>query len=713
MSWQPRSGDRSYFRSRVTRFKLLSTDKKIMTTHTSHRGQHFFWIRLATTRPATTRLATIPLVLIGLHLLLTTAAQSAEATADQLAKTIGQELDDFQLEDYRGRTHRLKDYSSNKVVVLAFLGCECPIVKLYSGRLEELASQWKDQSVVVLGVNANSHDSLTEISAFARRHKLSFPILKDAGNHLADAVLAQRTPEVVVLDSDRRIQYRGRIDDQFGIGFIRDEPRKQYLVDAVDALLDGKSIETSVIEPVGCHIGRVRQPDESAAVTFHRDIAPILHRRCVECHRSGEIGPFELLEYSEVAGWADMIEEVVSEGRMPPWHAAPGNIEFHNDRTMPPKEKQLIYDWVAAGAPEGEQVPAEPKTKWIEEWQLPREPDYVSSLTSRPVRVQAEGDVRYKYYRVDPEFTEDKWLRGIQIQPGNRAVVHHILMFAGSRSDIDRRFRGGASSFDGGYVPGQRAMVFPDGYAKKIKAGSQLYFQVHYTPIGTEQFDQSRVGLLFEKDPTKVKYEVRTASAVNSRFRIPAGKSDHEVTATGGQLPADAELLLMSPHMHLRGKSFYYEARLPDGTKKPLLDVPNYDFNWQTAYRLVKPLPIPDGTRIYCRAVFDNSDDNLNNPDSTRSVKWGDQTDDEMMIGYYDYAVPVRPADNKAKANKEPNDPDVPQRVRALFDRLDKDGDGALLKTELEARFRPFFARFDIDGDGKVSLAEFAKRSNR
>jgi peroxiredoxin len=652
--------------------------------------------------------AILAVLVIASWAILATQVVAAEPSPELQRETIGQVVDDFRLEDYRGRAHALEEYASNRVVILAFIGCECPLVKLNTVRLQELSQQWKDQGVVVLGIDSNTHDSLTEIAAFARRHELTFPILKDAGNRLADAVLAQRTPEVVVLDADRKIQYRGRIDDQYGVGYIRHEAKNEFLVDAVEALLAGRPIDPTFVEPVGCHIGRTREPDESAAVTYHRDIAPILRRRCVECHRSGEIAPFELLEYKEVAGWADMIEEVVDQGRMPPWHAAPGDIPFANDRAMSVKEKQAIYDWVAAGAPEGEKVEAKWKSEWSEGWQLSREPDYAAKVTSRSVRVRATGAVRYQYFSVDPDFTEDKWVSEIELRPGNRAVVHHILMFAGSRGDIDRKFGGGARSFDGGYVPGQLAMKFPPGYAKKIKAGSQLYFQIHYTPIGTEQFDQSRVGMVFA-DPAEVKYQVRTASAVNPRFRIPAGEAAYEVKATGSRLPANAELLLMSPHMHLRGKSFYYEARLPDGTKKTLLNVPNYDFNWQTAYRLTEPLSLPAGTQIYCEAVYDNSEDNLNNPDSKRSVRWGEQTWDEMMIGYYDYAVPFRP-DGADKNNPLP---EVSDRVRTLFERLDKNNDGNLLSTELEARYRPFFARFDIDGDGKVSLAEFAKRSGR
>jgi peroxiredoxin len=623
---------------------------------------------------------------------------ATEPSARMITESIGTEVADFELEDYRGRLHQLSEYDE-KVVVLAFLGCDCPLVKLYTATLEQLAQDWAKHGVVILGINSNSHDSLAEMGAFARRHNISFLLLKDGGNRVADAVLAQRTPEVLVLDSKRRIRFRGRINDQYGIGYIRDEAEHNYLATAVKRILGGGTVETTVVEPVGCHIGRVRDPDPNSKVTYHRDIAPILQKRCIECHRAGEIAPFELAEYEEVAGWSAMIEEVIAEGRMPPWHASEGKVKFQNDRSMPQAEKQLIYDWVAAGAPAGEPTPVKETLTWTKGWQLPANPDFVANISAQPIRVKAEGEIRYQNYSIDPQFKEDKWIRGVEIQPGNRAVVHHVLMFAGDNRSVARRFNGGATGFDGGYVPGQRAVTYPVGYAKRISAGSQLFFQVHYTPIGSEQTDQTRVGLLFA-DSSEVKFEVRTSSAVNPRFRIPPGDADYEVEATSQRLPANAELLLLSPHMHLRGKEFYYQAILPDGSKSQLLDVPNFDFNWQTAYRLIEPMSLPAGTRIHCRAVFDNSADNLNNPDPDRTVRWGDQTWDEMMIGYYDYAVPIGDSDDE-----------VPVKVRAYFERLDKNGDGVVLESELEPRVRALFKRFDTDSNGKVDLREFAKQA--
>jgi peroxiredoxin len=622
------------------------------------------------------------------------ATSAAERTP---AKRVG----DFQLKDFRGAEHALADYRDSKVVVLAFLGTQCPLAKLYGARLAELATEYEPRGVQFLGVNANMQDSITEIAAYARVHEIAFPIMKDVGNELADALGAVRTPEVFVLDSARAVRYHGRIDDQYGVGYARERAQNNDLKAALDELLAGKDVTTPETRPVGCHIGRIRQADEDATVTYSNQVARILQNRCIECHRDGEIAPFALTEYDEVVGWAPMIEEVVREGRMPPWHASKEFGHFENNRELSEDEKRALYAWVQAGAPEGDpkQLP-EPRT-WQAGWQLPREPDFVAPITEEPFRVKADGELRYQWFQIDPGFQEDKWVSAVEIQPGNRAVVHHVLMFAGTQDDIGEHFRGGAAGYDGIFVPGQRVRPYPDGMARRIPAGSRLIFQVHYTPNGSEQFDQSRVGMLFV-DPKDVKYEVRTASAVNSDFRIPAHDANYEVEAASARLPENARLMSLTPHMHLRGKSFFYEAILPDGERETLLEVPRYDFNWQTAYRLTEPKPLPEGTRLHCVAHFDNSDGNLNNPDPTKRVRWGEQTWDEMMIGYFDYVVPVA-ANSQVAADERRN-----MRVQELFDRLDKNADGKVVVDEVPGRFQGAFQQLDQDKDEALTLEELS-----
>lgn len=553
-------------------------------------------------------------------------------------------ITDFTLPDFRGKELRLAEFTAKPIVVVAFLGTECPLAKLYGTRLAQLAKEYEARGVAFLAINPNQQDSLTEMAGYARQAGIEFPFLKDLGNRVADEFGATRTPEVFVLDAHRTIRYQGRIDDQWGIGYVKDKPKTSELRAALDDLLAGREASVAQTPPVGCLIGRVQQPDKNSPVTYAGHIAALFQKRCVECHRPGEIGPFSLTSYDEAVGWAGMIDEVVSEGRMPPWHANPAHGRFAEDRRLSREEKSLIHAWVAAGAPPGDLAQAPPMPHYPTGWQIGREPDVVFKMRRTPFEVPATGEVRYQYFEVDPGFTEDKWIAASEVQPGNPAVVHHILVFArgGKKGERAAELRDGAGGgFLSGYVPGLRVKPYPEGMAKKIPAGSKLYFQVHYTTNGTTQFDNSQLGLWFADEP-QITHEIKTIANATKKLAIPPHEPNYEVDATTGALPTEGLLLSLSPHMHLRGKDFRYDIIFPGGKRETLLDVPHYDFNWQTTYRLAEPLPLPRGTRMYSIAHYDNSADNLSNPDPSKLVTWGDQTWEEMMIGYFDLAIPRR-----------------------------------------------------------------------
>lgn len=644
-------------------------------------------------------------------------AKAAEAEREPAAG-LGAALPRFELNDYRGRAYASDDFADSQILVLAVLGTECPLAKLYAPRLQALDDTYRPRGVAIVGVDANVHDSMSEIASYARRHELSFPILKDVGNRLADKLGAQRTPEVFVFDAQRRLRYRGRIDDQYGVGTKRDGPQRRDLAEAIEAVLGGHEVEVPRTEAVGCHIGRVKSPATDADVTYAGHVAAIFNRRCVECHREGQIAPFALTEYEEAAGWAEMIGEVVREQRMPPWHADPAHGKFANDRLLSDEEKQLIYRWVELGAPQGDPALTPAAPQFVSGWQLPREPDLELHVTDEPFEVQAEGEIKYQWFTVDPGFTEDKWLAGAEIVPGNRAVVHHVLAFAARPGD--RRRGEGSGGYLVGYVPGLRAGMFPPGMAKRIPAGSQLVFQVHYTPVGSVQHDRSKIGLIFA-DPKEVTHEIRTMSAANHRFVIPAHDDNYRVEATSQRAADELLLLSLMPHMHLRGKSFVYEAQYADGSSEVLLNVPRYDFNWQTAYRLTEPKTLPAGTRMHAVAHYDNSEENLANPDPSSEVRWGDQTWEEMMIGYFDIAIPVEQA---AASEMSPETEtaigrllaargDAPARAQRLIAILDRDRNGQLDRDEVGPRLVSAFDRVDRDADETVSLEELTKALSR
>lgn len=561
--------------------------------------------------------------------------ESTTATASVAERCIAE----FTLRDGAGNSFNSSQLTGRSYLVVVFLGTECPLAKLYARRLQRLAEEYRDRGVYVIGINSNAQDSLADLAAYARSEKITFPLLKDPGAAVADLFDAKRTPEAFILDQRRMVRYRGRIDDQFGVGTSRPNPKRNDLMEALNELLNGSEVSLPHTQALGCMIGRVKKANADGPVTFSKQISRILQRHCVDCHRPGEIAPFSLLEYSEVAGWAATIGEVVAGGRMPPWHANPHFGKFADDRSLPAEEKQMIADWVAAGAPEGDRKELPPARQFLASgWQLPREPDVVIPMSTESFRVPAEGVVGYQYFTVDPGWKEDKWFTAAEIRPGNRTVVHHVMVYAVSKEFIRHVGEKTLHGYTVGYVPGLRVSSYPPGMAKRIPAGSQLVFQVHYSTKGAEQLDCSRVGFVLT-EPAKVRYEVITSNIGKASLIIPPRIARYRAEAYSPRTLESSYLLSMTPHMHLRGVAFTYQVQLGSGKFETLLDVPRYDSNWQTTYRLAEPLAMPPNSRVRCTAVFDNSDDNPNNPDSGKTVRWGPQEWDEMMVGYFDAAV--------------------------------------------------------------------------
>ena len=404
--------------------------------------------------------------------------------------------------------------------------------------------------------------------------------------------------------------------------------------------------------------------------TFNKDVAPILFKNCVTCHRPGEIAPMSLLTYGEARKWAKAIRDEVSDGTMPPWHADPKHGRFANDRSLAASDKETLKKWANGGAPEGDPRDLPPAPQFAEGWQL-GQPDTILQL---PVeyKVPADGFVEYEYFEIPTNFTEDKWLEGLEVRPGNRAVVHHVIVStrpptperrptgfraaqgmgippgqsgggpepeggpkrARGQSLFPPPQRGGAMI--GGFAPGNQYLKLDPGSAILIRAGSTLVVQMHYTTNGTETTDRTRLGLFLAKQAPTV--EMRMGSLVNGKLDIPPGAADYSIAAEM-TTTADVTLRQMLPHTHLRGKSWEYTVTYPDGRSEVILAVPKYDFNWQTDYVFAEPLKLPKGTKIRAVAHYDNSAANTSNPDPKVNVKWGDQTWEEMMFTSFVYSL--------------------------------------------------------------------------
>jgi peroxiredoxin len=547
---------------------------------------------------------------------------------------------DFELADARGASHRLVD-GEPKAIVVVFLGIDCPLANLYAPRLRELHEEFAPRGVRFIAINSNRHDALTDIARFTKEHRLTFPYVKDPDGSIAGAFQAERTPESFVLDAGRKVRYRGRIDDQYTPGLQRAKVTRRDVAEALSELLAGKAVSVPESPATGCFINRHRDRVGTSLKeppTYCRDIAPIIQRHCVACHRPGQIAPFSLTSYKKVRDWADTIAEVVEAGRMPPWSADPAHGKFANDPTLSAADKRLIEEWVRQGCHEGDLADLPPPRTFSEGWSIP-EPDRVFAIP-QPFAVPAEGVIEYQNFEVDPGFTKDVWVTAAEVRPGNRRVVHHCTVFLRAPGvggdDISESGKLGSFCLTA-YAVGTPPLQLPAGMAKRIPAGWKLLFVIHYVSVGTPQEDRTEVGLKFVP-ADQVRKEVATRLVHDEEIAIPPGAKDHRIEKSW-KVEHDLLLLSMFPHMHLRGKSFRYEADYPDGTSETLLNVPAYDFNWQHRYDLAEPKRIPAGTTLRCWALYDNSASNLANPDPTATVRTGRQTWDEMFNGYFEVAL--------------------------------------------------------------------------
>ncbi len=572
-----------------------------------------------------------------------------------------------------------------ELVVLAWTAQECPMAKVYAPRLRALASDWRGRGVLFLFV-----DSTPAAATDSRPREADElrPLILDPSGDLARRMGAQSTTEVILFDRLGDVAYRGALDDQYGYRrgdgpgprtYRKDAPTANYLRDAIDAVRDGKKPAVTVTDPMGCLLTtRVVPATPSVAASLHEPVfyqgangvEAVVRRSCVDCHRSGGNAPFSLEHLDDVRRRADMVLQVVEERRMPPWSADPKHGTFSNDPTLSPADLSQLTAWLRGSRASGDPTTALPALPPLSEWEIGT-PDAIFSAPS--FSVPAEGTLPYRYVRVPTDFKEDRWVEAMQVQSSAPEVVHHVLIFLENGKpplrgvkrpwtprfdplsllegatpteypEWIRRFQpylrdlsvGGGGGVNGSFatsLAAGRGMTYPLGRAKLLPRGADITFQIHYTPDGRMRDSTTRLGLRFAATPPKEPVDSRSLATV--AFEIPPGANAHEVVATK-VMPRDALLLSLRPHMHLRGKSFRYVAEFPDGRKETLLDVPKWDFEWQTEYILAKPITLPKGTRLAAIATYDNSAANPANPDPAKTVYFGLQSEEEMMIGYYE-----------------------------------------------------------------------------
>ena len=376
-------------------------------------------------------------------------------------------------------------------------------------------------------------------------------------------------------------------------------------------------------------IALTAMPAWGNSLTYTKDIAPILNDNCVVCHRAGEIAPMSLTSYEEVRPWVKSIAKNVADRKMPPWHADPEVGTFANDRSLSNSDRDAILNWAEQGAPRGARADMPPAPKFQEgDWRL-GEPDWIISFDE--VKIDGTGPDQFRDLVKEHGLPEDQWIRAVEILPSDRSVVHHVIVFQDDGKGQS------PTGWIGAWAAGADPITFPEGTGRMIRKGTKLVANMHYHPSGEDTTDTTRLGLYF-MDKEEVSKELVNLWVMNVDFEIPPGAANYEVAASY-TFPQDSEIISFTPHMHYRGKKFSYTATYPDGREELLMQTTNYDFNWQTYYELEETLFIPKGTRIDAVATYDNSADNPFNPDPTATLHFGDESYDEMMIGFMDYVV--------------------------------------------------------------------------
>lgn len=559
----------------------------------------------------------------------------------------------FSLLDLGGRSHDLGQNDGNRIRVFVFLAPECPVSNGYAKTLNDLNATFDGEAVDIFGVV--SDPSVTR--AYAAKHytefKAQFPVLFDASGLLLRALKPTHVPEAFVVGRDGTLVYRGAIDNAWeAIGRRRPKAERPYLADTIRAALSDTPAPTAETTPVGCLIESLPQGDAQAQVTYARDIAPIVQARCLNCHREGQVAPFALSTYEQTAKRAGQIVRVTQERIMPPWIPAPGHDKFVGERWLTDRELDLLKTWAETGRARGDDADLPPAPEFAEGWRL-GEPDLIVKM-AEPFHVPADGPDLLQNFVLPIDIPEDKLVAAVEFHPGNKRVAHHAVLFldqSGMARRLDRATpEPGYANFGGpGFLPsgalggwsvGNTPRPLPNGMGRYLKRGSDLVVQMHYHPTGKPEVDQSELGLYFVKKPVaeSLKESAKLVGSIwlaNYEMDIPAGEGSYK-RSTSYTLPKEVIMVGVVPHMHLLGKSMTVTATLPDGSLKTLIDIPNWNYNWQDEYYYERPFKLPAGTRLDVDAVFDNSAENPSNPSSPpQRVTWGDGTTDEMLFCFF------------------------------------------------------------------------------
>jgi peroxiredoxin len=618
-------------------------------------------------------------------------ATSPAIADDPPSEKLNRRIERLTLTGPDGRPFAVGTAPNRKATAVVFLSFECPVSNASIDTLNTLAKQFADRGAVLYGV-ATGDVSANGVRKWKAEYRIAFDLFTDPGSTAADALKATTTPEAFVLDHNLVLRYRGRIDDTFSARLKRNPSVTTHnLRDALEAVVSGQDVKVPVTTPVGCPLGSrelTAKPGADSNVSYHRDVATILQKYCQGCHRPGQVGPFSLTTYRQAVNWAEDIKEFTHTRKMPPWKPV-GGPGYANERRIAEHEIATLARWVDAGCPEGDSRDAPPPVTYSDDWQL-GPPDLILT-PSAEFHVGPAGPDLFRCFVIPTGLTEDRHVVAYEVKPGNPRVVHHVLNFfdatgAGRNLEAKEQARTKGKSGDdhgpgyssamgvgfiaerssppkfgplGGWAPGQLAARLPDGAAFFLPAGSDFIVQTHYHRTGKPETDRITIGLYFAKKPVEKTWQTFALAGMDPTNLIPPGRKDYRATGTRWVLD-DAILHSVIGHMHLIGKTITVTMTPPGGPPVTLLDIPDWDYNWQESYWFRQPIKVKAGTRFDVTGVFDNSKDNPSNPfRPPQWIRFGEQTTNEMLFAFIGLTPdgptrvrlsrtdPNRPADKK------------------------------------------------------------------
>jgi peroxiredoxin len=612
------------------------------------------------------------------------AARTA-GVATQIAVPV--KADNFRLTDTNAKSHELSYYKNASAIVVISYAPGSPHLKAAAPTLQKMQADLSGKGVRFFLLNSVQGTKRAEVAAEMAKLGLNIPVLMDDAQLVGESLGVSRAAQALVIEPKSwKIVYSGPIDNRFAgkTPAPKGKAKAGYLASALDAALKGQAVPVSTAKLDTPSIAFASRTATPRTISYVDEVAPILEKNCAACHSVGGIGPFAMNSYETVKGFAPMIRESIRTDRMPPYNADPHTLPLKDSMNLSVADARTLVHWIESGAPRGEgEDPLKAHARPAPEWEL-GPPDLIITLPAQ--KVPASGVVDYTNPVVDNPLTEGRWLRASQVKAGDRQAVHHLL-----------------SNGVGGYAVGAETTKYPEGMGSWVAPGTKFQFQMHYTPYGKETVDVTRVGLYFYpkgQEPTVMR---RSAVIANAGIEIPPNTPRHEEIAYI-TFPQNATLYSVFPHSHYRGENMSVSIQKPGQKEEQILNMPKYDFNWQRGYEFAQPVKIPAGTRLITRYQFDNSKDNPANPDPTITVRWGEQSWEEMQYTALGFLW-----DDETVKNQKPEYMAELNATRAMGT-MDKNLDGMVQKTEVRGRMAQMlsanFDRMDTDKDGALNSDE-------